>query len=106
MRIINIRLLAAACFALLQLLASGQTGPTNAAHVQIVQDYGKVPLRFEPNSGQTDPEIKYFSRGSAYTMYFAPGEVVLALDVSTNLAAHRHGLGESPALHRQRSIRL
>src|SRR4051812_32384903 len=53
--------------------------------VQIGQQYGQIPVRFEPNSGQTDPEIQYFSRGNGYTMYFVTNQVIVALDMSTNL---------------------
>jgi RHS repeat-associated protein len=48
------------------------------------QNYGRVPLRFEPNAGQADPQVRYISRGNGYAMYFTPTKIVLALDVSTN----------------------
>ena len=43
------------------------------------QALGKVPLAFEANAGQTDPQVKYFARGNGYTAFLAANEVVLAL---------------------------
>ena len=40
--------------------------------------WGTVPLSFEPNTGQAPAEVRYLVRGSAYTLYLACGETVLA----------------------------
>ena len=40
--------------------------------------WGTVPLSFEPNTGQAPAEVRYLVRGSAYTLYLACGEAVLA----------------------------
>ena len=42
-------------------------------------DYGKVPLAFEPNRGQTDSRVQFFSRGQGYGIFLTPGEAVLSL---------------------------
>jgi hypothetical protein len=39
-----------------------------------------APLSFEPNQGQTDPEVQFLSRGSGYALFLSPGEVVLNLE--------------------------
>jgi hypothetical protein len=39
-----------------------------------------VPLNFEPNQGQTDPQVQFMSRGSGYLLFLTPGEVVLNLE--------------------------
>src|SRR5262245_59597459 len=41
--------------------------------------YGKLPLRFEANAGQTDSQVKFTSRGSGYTLFLTQAEAVLAL---------------------------
>ncbi len=41
--------------------------------------YGKLPLRFEANAGQTDAQVKFLSRGSGYNLYLTQAEAVLAL---------------------------
>jgi hypothetical protein len=40
--------------------------------------WGEIPLSFEPNLGQETAEVRYLARGSAYTLYLAGGETVLA----------------------------
>jgi len=37
---------------------------------QILETYGKLPLSFEVNQGQTDRSVKYLMRGSRYTLFF------------------------------------
>ena len=38
-----------------------------------------LPLHFEVNAGQTDPQVRFLSRGRGYTLFVTPGEVVLSL---------------------------
>ena len=33
------------------------------------ENYGKVPMSFESNQGQTAPEVRFFSRGPGYGFY-------------------------------------
>jgi hypothetical protein len=45
-----------------------------------VHDYGKLPLTFEANVGQTDGRVKYISRGAGYTLFLtAENEAVVSL---------------------------
>jgi hypothetical protein len=53
---------------------------TPAAHVD--RDFGKVPLSFEPNQGQTDAKVQFLSRGQGYALFLTPGEAVLELQKS------------------------
>ena len=50
-----------------------------AADVKIAESYGKLPLRFEANQGQTDSRVQFLSRGSGYTLFLTPTEAVLTL---------------------------
>ena len=45
----------------------------------IVDSYGKLPLSFEANQGQTDSRVEFLSRGSGYTLLLTPTEAVLSL---------------------------
>src|SRR5437899_219973 len=45
----------------------------------IVQSYGKLPLSFEKNEGQTDSQVQFLSRGRGYTLFLTRTEAVLAL---------------------------
>ena len=38
-----------------------------------------VPITFEPNQGQTDPEVKFLSRGSGYRLFLTPTEAIVSL---------------------------
>ncbi|HTD43587.1 MAG TPA: SBBP repeat-containing protein [Bryobacteraceae bacterium] len=40
--------------------------------------YGKLPLSFEPNQGQTDARVKFLSRASGYTLFVTAREAVFA----------------------------
>src|SRR5438309_1419055 len=53
--------------------------PNQAGQQRLAENYGKVPLSFEANQGQTDPRVKFLSRGSGYTLFLTSDEAVLAL---------------------------
>src|SRR6266566_3014751 len=58
------------------------TKPASAAEAtqaRLAESYGKLPLSFEANKGQTDRRVKFLSRGSGYTLYLTRDEAVLAL---------------------------
>src|SRR5438445_4241941 len=39
----------------------------------------KRPIAFEPNRGQTDPQVKYLARGNGYDLFLTPREAVLRM---------------------------
>ena len=41
--------------------------------------YGKLPINFEANRGQTDDRVKFVARGSGYTLFLTPDEAVIQL---------------------------
>src|SRR6266851_3390933 len=49
------------------------------AQAKILDGYGKLPLSFEPNHGQTDGRVKFLSRTGGYTLFLTGDEAVLAL---------------------------
>ena len=55
--------------------------PDTSAEVKrkVAESYGRLPLGFEANRGQTDPRVKFLSRGKGYTLFLTPREAVLAL---------------------------
>jgi hypothetical protein len=46
---------------------------------QIAENYGKLPINFEPNVGQTDEKVKFLARGHRYSLFLTEQEAVLAL---------------------------
>jgi plastocyanin len=49
------------------------------AKPQTTVSYGKLPLHFEANQGQTDDQVKFLARGSGYGLFLTPTESVLVL---------------------------
>src|SRR3954471_18584812 len=47
--------------------------------LRMQQSYAKLPLRFEPNLGQSDSRVKFLSRGSGYTLFLGHEEATLSL---------------------------
>ena len=41
--------------------------------------YGKLPLAFEANQGQTAPEVRYLAHGQGYQLFLTSQEAVLTL---------------------------
>jgi hypothetical protein len=50
--------------------------------------YGHLPLHFEANEGQTDPQVKFLARGVGHTLFLTDREAVLVL-TKTNARAKR-----------------
>ena len=48
-------------------------------HAKVNVDFGKLPLSFEANRGQTDARVDYLSRGKGYTLLLTRGQAVLRL---------------------------
>lgn len=47
--------------------------------IHLAQNYGQLPLAFEPNQGQTDPHVQYLARGRGYSLFITGQEAVLVL---------------------------
>ena len=58
---------------------SGSSAPDEATRARITEAFGKLPLRFEANQGQSDERVKFLSRGSGYTLFLTSTEAVLSL---------------------------
>ncbi len=58
-------------------------GLAPAKNLQLASAYGKLPLSFEANRGQTDPHVKFISRGSGYSLFLTATEAVLTLRSSS-----------------------
>jgi hypothetical protein len=72
-----------------------EAAPSAHGPPQIRVAYNHLPLIFEPNHGQTDPQVKFLARGSGYGLFLTAEEAVLALQhpaVNTSQSAHRVSL--------------
>ncbi|MGH7253063.1 MAG: SBBP repeat-containing protein, partial [Nitrospiraceae bacterium] len=71
------------------------TGADPSTKARLVETYGKLPLSFEANQGQTDEQVKFLSRGPGYSVFLTPTEAVLALHKTT---ASRDKPSEKPVI--------
>jgi hypothetical protein len=51
---------------------------TPATRTRINASFAALPLAFEANEGQTDPQVKYVARGNGYTLFLTSGDAVLS----------------------------
>jgi hypothetical protein len=59
--------------------------------------YGKLPLAFVPNRGQTDKSVRYYAQGMAHAFYFTPeGAVLTFTKKKKGIALHLTPLGANP----------
>ena len=58
-------------------ISASQADPK--AQARILDSYGKLPLSFEANQGQTDKRVKFLSRTSGYSLFLTGDEAVLTL---------------------------
>jgi Beta-propeller repeat/FG-GAP-like repeat len=83
-------------------LIFGTRPADTTASARLQQNYGKLPLSFEANQGQTDGEVKFLSRGEGYTMFLTSGGAVMALRASGAENKHAGALAEPESRRRQR----
>jgi hypothetical protein len=60
-------------------VASLITGGCATAQSAAAGAYGRLPLTFEVNQGQTDARVKFLSQGPGYMLFLTANEAVLAL---------------------------
>jgi len=67
--------------ALATLVLSLSAHPGSSAQKSLEStSYGKLPLSFEANRGQTAPEVKFTARGRGYSLFLTGTEAVLAFN--------------------------
>ena len=53
--------------------------PDAATQAQVSETFGKLPLSFEANQGQSGKQVKFLSRGPGYSLFLTPTEAVLVI---------------------------
>jgi hypothetical protein len=61
--------------------------PVKQVSSQVNSNYGRLPLTFEANQGQLQPQAKFLSRGKGYTAVLTAGGITLSLRPSRPLAS-------------------
>ncbi|HEX3469590.1 MAG TPA: hypothetical protein VHT28_00260, partial [Silvibacterium sp.] len=59
--------------------AIAQTSTPAASQPSLAAAYGRLPLRFEANEGQSDPRVKFLSSGNGYSLFLTDSSAVLVL---------------------------
>ena len=67
----------------------GQVGTDPARVDHASPNYGKLPLVFEANQGQTDPSVKFLTRGEGYTAFLTSSGLTLSLRSPEPMTANR-----------------
>ena len=60
---------------------------SDAARARQLATYGKLPLSFEPNRGQTDQRVRFISRGHGYALFLTGNEAVLSLQKAAGVTS-------------------
>jgi hypothetical protein len=68
------------------------------SRARALQTHAALPMTFEANNGQTDPEVKFLAHAPAYTLFLTDTEAVLSVPEGPSKAASFHA--EQPSLHR------
>src|SRR5437016_4169779 len=87
---------------------AGPTLTTPEHNARVSDAYGKLPLQFEINKGQSDARVKFLARGSGYNLFLTGAEAVLALSKPTSADALKTEPAEdgiSPAGRQVHSVR-
>ncbi len=66
---------------------------------KIAEQYGRLPMSFEPNQGQKAAEVKFYAHGPGYELFLASQEAVMAVHHSS-AATKRAPLGAMRAEQR------
>jgi hypothetical protein len=69
----------AVCLAFISGLASAAPQAALNVKARAQASYGKLPLSFEANRGQTDALVKFLARGQGYALFLTPNGAVLSL---------------------------
>jgi hypothetical protein len=60
------------------------------------EGYGRLPLHFEANRGQVDPQVRFLARGPGYGLYLTASEAVLALGAKDRAVLRMALVGAAP----------
>jgi hypothetical protein len=68
--------------------SSPSSQPDQRRRAELVEAYGKLPLSFEANKGQTGAEVKFYSRGEGYGLFLTSDGAVLNLSTASKRKSH------------------
>jgi hypothetical protein len=54
--------------------------PAGTSVARLAAAFGRLPLGFEPNAGQSDSRVKFLAQGRGYTVFLLPDQAVFRFD--------------------------
>jgi len=69
-------------------------GQSSSHNPSFAEGYGNLPLRFEPNNGQSPRSVMFLCRGATSSLFFTKTEAILMMPV---LDRHKEELKQPPA---------
>src|SRR5262245_13960102 len=85
---------------------SGKTpssSPSRVTNARVRETYGKLPMRFEANQGQSGEEAQFLSRGAGYSLFLTPNEAVLRLRIEEGASYSTDPINPQSAIRDPRS---
>jgi hypothetical protein len=82
-------------------------GASQVAGAEVKQIFGRLPLNFTANRGQSDSEVQFLARGSGYNLFLTSAEAVLTLHKNMNAgrgAATHRSAGDSVTVLRMKLL--
>jgi hypothetical protein len=83
-------------------LKDSSTPTWQSSPARLLAAYGKLPLSFEINHGQTDPQVKFLSRGSGYSLFLTADEAELSFRKAAPGWKETRGHGGPPVVNNGR----
>jgi hypothetical protein len=74
--------------AVLGAVPTSSTSTTTTPAPRAAADFGKVPMQFEPNRGQTDPSVQFLARGPGYNLFLTANSAVMTLARPSTRTTH------------------
>src|SRR5262245_16891489 len=58
---------------------TGAAGPARPVRASLAADFGRAPLPFEQNLGQTDPSVRFMTRGPGFGLWLTGDRAVFSV---------------------------
>jgi hypothetical protein len=89
-----------------EVIVTPSHAPAPRAEGLAAPSYGNLPLYFEENNGQTDPQVRYFARAGGYSLFATDSRIAFNLILDEPLAPKQsHRLDFADLESRDESVR-
>jgi len=85
------------CTACAQIVSTVAIPSQSSAEASLARNFGKLPLSFEMNQGQSDASVKFLSHGNGYSLFLTNSAALLVLSKQrshSKLAGHSSAIGD------------